>query len=57
MFMKFYVSGFSVESVGNNLNKVYIFSMGGSRAIQNCFDHLRTTILDDSTGSQLRCVI
>ena len=36
MFLEFYVFGFSEESTNKIPDKVYIFLLGESRAIQNC---------------------
>ena len=41
------------KNIENNPHNVYIFWMGDARAFQNRFNHVHTTSLDISRGSQL----
>ena len=43
----------SQKKIENKTHNVYIFLMGDARASQNRFNHVHTTYMDNSRGSQL----
>ena len=57
MFEKNFVFEISEKIVGDNPHNVYIFGMGDARPLQNRFNHLHTTLLDDPTALRLGLVI
>ena len=57
MFSKKIVFQISEKTIGDNHHNVYIFGMGEAKPFQNRFNHVHTTLLDNSTDPRLGTVI